>query len=285
MGGLDKRPDGSYIQGFQLGQIELLGFTAVPTSVTTIQARVTVSAVKCFGTDDPGGTDETFVIISVVNVNPNNVGADTLVTTMRTEINNNVQAGHVIFQARTVGPELGTAFPSSGLRIHVAIFDHESGDADELRDKIQAVLDEAAKKGAQALAGAAAADDASLAGMPGDVIDFEIAGVKPFKILTGGLASLITGFLKDDLIGEHDFVIPASTMAHWAIVAPDNPEKFPNFEASFRTLPDVLGPSVQFNWPQKVEDEFLFSNGDGSYKIYFTIQPQITTVPVIPAIA
>lgn len=282
--GLNRQPNGSYVQDFQLGNIQLANFDAVPTSVKKIQARVIVSAVKCFGTEDPGGTDETYVVVSIINVNPNDTGVDSLVTTVRTEINNNVNAGNVIFQARTIGPELGTAFPGSGIRLHVAIFDHENGDADEIRNKIQAVLNDGAKKGAAALAGAAAADDPKLAGAAGDIVDFEIGGVKPFKILTAGLADLLTNLLADDLIGEHDFFIPAAKIAEWAIPATDNPEKFPNFEASFRTLPDVLGPSIQFNWPQKVEDEVLFGEGGGSYKIYFTIIPRIQIVPVVPTI-
>jgi hypothetical protein len=281
IGSVKKRPDGSYEQSYELGIAELGDiFQGQTRSITKVKAGVTLAAVKCFDTDDPSGTDEIFVIVSLINVNPNADRTDSLVFTNRMEITK-VEEDNVFFEARTLGPETGTAFPGSGIRIHVAIFDHENGDADELRNKIQAFLDEAAKKAAGALAGAAAADDPQLAGAAGDVIDFEVGGVKPFKILTLGLADLITKLLADDLIGEHEFVVPTSVFVEWASSFDEATQSFPTWEASFRGSPD-LPSRIRFNWPQKAEDEFMFSGGGGNYKVYFKITPIIVVEPLEP---
>jgi hypothetical protein len=277
--------DGSYNQDYQIGKIHLNDFDGVPSADRKVKVRVSLTAVKCFGTEDPGGSDETFVIISVININANFDGTDKLVTTMRTEIKNGVQGGDVIFEARTVGPEVGLGFPGGGLKINVAIFDHEHGDVDELREKIQAFLEDAARKGSQALAGAAAAGNPSLAGVAGgaqDFMNFEVGGVKPFRLLTLTLSDELAEALADDLVDEHEFVIPAVTLAGWAKQAPDDPDRFPEWERSFRRSAD-LPRRIQFNWPP-ADDEYLFSGGGGSYKVYLTLTPILTIEPVVPKV-
>ncbi|AHV95257.1 hypothetical protein [Paenibacillus sabinae] len=262
IGNVSRRADGKYEQNFQLGVVILDNPNALPQSFTKYKASVTLAAVKCFGTEDPGGLftsaeDEPYVIISIISVNPNFGGTDTLVQTTRTEILEHVKAGAVIFENRTIGDI--SAFPGSGIKIHVAIFDHEHGDANALRNKINNVLEDAARKGSGALAAAAAANDPKLAGTVGDITNFEVGGVKPFNILTYGVAGLLTELLADDLIGEHEFYIPAADIVEWS-----NPEKY---NSSLRTSPDL----IRFNVPQRPEDEFLFSGGGGSYKIYFRV--------------
>ncbi|MCB0020115.1 MAG: hypothetical protein KDE09_20130, partial [Anaerolineales bacterium] len=266
--------NGTTKQDYQLGAIVLNDETGALEAYTYYDVEVKLSAAKCFGTEDPGGTDETFLVMSLISVNPNYGGVDKLVHTMRTEIDNNVNAGKVFFQQQTIGSL--RAFPGSGIKIHMAVFDHEHGDADDLRDKINAILEDAANKAAQALAGAAAAGDPRLAGAVGDVTEFEIGGVKPFKILTLGLAGLLADVLADDLVGEHEFYVPAQYIKDIAEQAP--------FEASFRRHPDVLGTEVQFNWPRTDAEEFLFSGGGGSYKVYFTITPVKSVRPLEPRI-
>ncbi len=261
-------------QNFQLGSITLNNESGDIGGYTYYDVEVKLSAVKCFGTEDPGGTDETFLVISLISINPNFDGNDKLVYTMRTEIDNNVQSGKVFFKQRTIGKM--KAFPGSGIKIYVAIFDHENGDADDLRDKINAVLEDAANKAAQLIAGAAAAGDQKLAGPIGDITEYEIGGVKPVKIITLTLADLFAKMLSDDMIGENEFIIPAQNILD--IV------KKPSFEASFRRHPDVLGSDVQFNWPRTDAEEFLFSGGGGSYKVYLTITPIESRRPLEPRI-
>lgn len=285
LGNITSSPDGNYQQDFQLGSIKIQGNDplATPSGVRKVLAKVRLAAVKCIGTEDPGGSDETYAIVSVINLDPNLAGqGDKLVTTERTEIINDVHAGDTILKSRAITKESGVGFPGSGIKIHVALFDHESGDADDIKARVQAFLEDASKKAVDALASAEAADGAELAGPIGDFMDFEVGGVKPFKIITLGLADMISRLLSDDLIGEHEFVVPASVFTEWSVPSPDDPNKLPAWEASFRKIPGFLENDVQFNWPQRTEDEFLFGLGGGSYKVYLEITPQIILDPIVP---
>ncbi len=272
LGGVQKAADGSYQQQMQLGNIRLTDFGASPAGETEFIAEVTLSAVKCFGTQD-NGPDETYAVISLFSINPNHGGTDKLVKTIRTEIQENVHPHDTIFKMRTLGDLVPVG---GGIGIHVAIWDHESGNADDIRDKIAAAIEDAAKQGAAALASGAAADDPAVsAGTIGKVTDFEVAGIKPFHILTLGIASLISHALADDLIGEQFFFIPAANIVDFADQT--------KFQTSIRRSPD-LPFDVQLNWPPRPEDEPVFSDGKGTYKAYFLIKGGAISFPVNPGI-
>src|SRR5262249_40138521 len=150
-----------------------------------------------------------------------------------------------------------------------------------IRDKIAAVVVDAARQGAAALASAAAADDPQVsAGTIGKVTDFEVAGVKPFHFLTLGIANLIAGPLADDLIGEHVFVIPAANIADFSDQA--------KFSASVRKSPD-LPFDVQLNWPPSLDEEMSeeeLINESGTYKAYLLIRAAPAgPFPVIPGVS
>jgi hypothetical protein len=263
-GGLTPDPRGGYQQNYVLGNIRLQDVDGLPEGSKTLETEVRLAAVKCFGTQDSDGSDSTYAVISVATVDPNNSGSNQLVTTWRTRILDNVHAGDTIFKGEGIGQPFSGAFPGSGISIHVAIWDHESGNADDIRDKIQEVLQDAAQKGAAALGDAAAADDPSVSGgTMGKITEFEVGGVKPFRFLTLGISDAIAHAVADDLVGEHTYVIPAANLADFA-----DQDKF---NASVKTSPD-LDFDVQFNWPPTLNDEFLFTDGHGSYKIYFMLK-------------
>jgi hypothetical protein len=267
VGGIRINEQGLYQQDYQLGHITMSNVGDFPKAFTTYEAIVTLSGVRCFGTEDPGGEDEPYVVITLLTVNPNFGGIDDLLKFTSTEILEGVTPRReVIFKERTLGRV--RAFPGSGIKIHVAMFDHEHGDADLIREKIRAQAGEAVKSAAQSIAAAAAADDPRLNGPIGDLGEFEILGIKPFKLLTGFIADALG--LGDDLIGEHEFIIPAANIAELT-----DPAKY---QASLRTNPD-LDPDVRYNWPRRPEEEVLFDRGGASYKIYFKIQG-IGPIPV-----
>ncbi|HEX6553920.1 MAG TPA: hypothetical protein VF026_14225 [Ktedonobacteraceae bacterium] len=271
-----KQADGSYIANYQLGTIHLTDLSAQPSAETSYSADIMIAAVKCFGTQDNDGSDSTYAVISLSCMNPNNLG-ENLVQTVRTKIQDNTHAGDVIFKSWSL-PK-APAFPAgAGINITVSIWDHESGNADDIRDQIHAVIDDGVKKAANALAGAASADDPSVSGGTiGDITQFEVGGIKPFEILTLGLSTLLAKAFSDDLLNEKTFTIPAANIVELA--------EQDAFNASIRKSPD-LDFDVQYNWPPKPEDEFLFSDGHGSYKIYFLVRgiKTTTTEPVIPAL-
>ena len=91
-----RRADGSYFQRYTLGTLNLSTLDAEPTQIEGLVASVKVATVKCFGTDDPGGTDEPYLIVSVMSVNPYPHGLQGSSITVRTPILNDVRQGDVI---------------------------------------------------------------------------------------------------------------------------------------------------------------------------------------------
>jgi hypothetical protein len=257
-----------YVQDFQLGSLHLNDINGKVKGETKYEADVTLAAVQCFGTQD-NSTDETYVVMSLLTIDPNNPGIP--VQTQRTIIQDGVKSGDTIFKnaIRMRQRFSGT----SGLMVHLAVWDHESGDQDKLRDDINRVLQDGASKAASALAGG---DLAGQGGFVGDIINFEVGGVKPFKVVTLGLAGLLANALADDLIGEHVYVIPPGNIVDLA--------DQDNFTRSIRPTGDALDFDVQFNWPPRPEDEFVFTDGDGTYKVYLRIAGITVNEPVVPNI-
>jgi hypothetical protein len=277
LGGLTLAADGSFQQNYQLGNVRVADLEGAPTGQTTTVAEVTLSAVKCFGTQDSDGSDSPYAVISLVDVNPNHASSDQLVKTLRTDILNDVHAHphdpDALFKMQT----LGEADPSGGgITIHVALWDHESGNADDIRDQIQSALEDAVKQSATALASAAGVDDPAVtSGTIGDILEFEVAGIKPFHILTLGIAGAIANALADDLIGEQTFFIPAANITDFA-----DQNKF---IASIRQSPD-LPFDVQLNWPPKPAEEPIFTDGHATYKVYFLIAGKTQDTVLTPAL-
>jgi hypothetical protein len=91
----------------------------------------------------------------------------------------------------------------------------------------------------------------------GDITDFEVGGVKPFHILTVGLAGVIADWLADDLIGENQYTIPIANLMDFK---PDN------YQASmWPSGTDGLPFDVQVNWPPKPEQVKVFTGDKGGF--------------------
>jgi len=276
LGAIQRDADGRYSQSFQLGNVHLTDLNGTPNAETSYITTVTLAAVKCFGTQDADHSDSTYLVISVFAIDPNHKGSDTTAATIRTAIVDHVHEGDVPFKAQTLAD---VPLPvGSGLVIHVSVWDHESGNADDIRDRIASSIEDAVKKGAAALGSAAAADDPQISGGTiGKITDFEVGGVKPFHVLTLGLASLIANAVADDLVGEKIFNIPAGNIALLSDPA--------TFNQSVRRDPD-LPFDVQLNWPPTFDDEkdFVFTDGHGTYKVYFLIKTAKVTTPLTPGL-
>src|SRR5262249_29542200 len=95
-GPVTRQPDGSYLQNFGLGVMDLKITAGDPVVIKQHQATVQLAAVKCFGTDDPSGTDEPFVIFSIVSIDPTQITTHGGAMTVRTEIVNDI-SGQQIF--------------------------------------------------------------------------------------------------------------------------------------------------------------------------------------------
>lgn len=263
-----------FTQKTLLGTLDLDDLDLAPIARASLEVDVTLAAIGCFGTQD-SGDDETFAVITLYSIDPNRSGGNQVVRTFRTPIQSGVKPGTALFKSTRIGAiePVGT-----GIGIHVAVWDHESGDADEIERKIADVIRDGVGKAATALAGSAVASDPSAsAGTIGDITSFEVGGIKPFEVLTLGLAGLIAGLLADDLVGERHFIIPATNLLALADQA--------TFSASVRRPPDLDG-DIQFNWPTpELEPQMLLTNGDGTYKAYFLLRSRIVPpFPVTPSL-
>lgn len=257
-----------------LGTLELGNLDLAPVASASLEVEVSLAAIGCFGTQD-AGDDETFAVITLYSIDPNRSGGNQVVRTFRTPVQPGVKPGDSLFKSTPIG----TIQPvGTGIGIHVAVWDHESGDADEIEKTIAAVIRDSVGKAATALGSAASADDASTSGgVIGDITSFEVGGIKPFEVLTLGLAGLIADGLADDLVGERHFIIPAANLVGFADQA--------TLTASIRRPPDLDG-DIQFNWPTpEIEPRMLITDGDGTYKAYFLIRSRVVSpFPVLPAL-
>jgi hypothetical protein len=250
--------------------LELRNIEEPPIARDLIQATVEIAAVKCFGTEDPSDVDEPYVVVSVVSVDPHQLGQSGGAVTMRTEIINGVTPGRVFLEGRAV-TERPIPVTGSGLHILVSLYEHENGDPNKIRDSIAAVIEDAAKKGAQAIVDAASGGDPKLNGPVGDFFDFEVGGVKPFKLLTVGLADVVADILGDDFVDTKTFILNEGDLL--------SIEKGPNSKFRKGELP----AQDQFNVPTPIQEpDSLLSGGGGSYKVYFRVRVLRIPKPVEP---
>ena len=153
-------PDGGFIREFQLGQLHLNDIGGTVKGETQYEVEVTLAAVQCFGTQD-ASNDEPYVVMSLITVDPGNTG--TAVQTQRTPILENVHQGDTIFKnaLRMQQRFSGT----SGLLVHLAVWDHEFGDQDKLTDQINKVLKTGRRRGPPRWRAAVSAVRQALLGM------------------------------------------------------------------------------------------------------------------------
>lgn len=266
IGPIIHQSDDLYVREFQLGKVKTDGVNATQGQ-GNYRATVSVAAIKCFGTDDVT-TDETYAIISLISVNPSQVGEDQLVKTIKIGPQNVQQ--HDTFGA---GATIGEIFPvGTGIKVHVALFDRESGDPEEVRAAIEEQLKELVKQGAAAIGGAVFGGDIPLAGTTSDIFQNKLV-----NFLTGTLSGLIADWVSDDFIDEKEFLVDAGTLRTWATQA--------GFEASIRGSND-LPNDIILNIPKTPEDENLkvFTNGDATYKVYLLVQSKPDVgYPILPS--
>ncbi|ANK90592.1 hypothetical protein AMK01_CH01084 [Rhizobium sp. N6212] len=261
-------PERGYWMDTQLGTLTLHTLSGECEPLRYYTSTITLSGIHCFAAQDDV-TDELFAVISLINVNPTASGVDQLVKTFRTPIVE-IESGETAFQNVTLGnvPLVGT-----GIRVHISLWDHESGDADEIRDQIAAVIEDAAKKGQQAIVGGALGSDAAVtAGKVGDVTEFEIGGVKPFHILSLGIAGLIANALADDLLGDNTFWVPAQNLKNFAD---------PNLYANSIRYDPAMGGDIPLNWPPPGIEK-PFNKKGALYKAFFKITTTESVTPCDP---
>jgi hypothetical protein len=262
-------------QPFSLGILDLPSPSG-PASVRDLRtATVQLMAAKCFGTDDPSGTDEPYLIASIVSFDPFQLRTGAGAVTTRTEIVNDINGGNIFLKDGRLLTPSPINVTGMGLHIAVSMFDHDLGDPDKIRDTIQNAVEGAVNKGVQAIVGAASTGDPKLNGPVGDIFEFEVGGFKPFKLLSLGLSDLLAEAFGDDLVGSHVFSLTEGDLLNLEL------------DPHMRKTGDI---AQQYNVPTLVQDQdpdtlLHSSNSAGSYKVFLTVRVLATQVPVDPPIA
>jgi hypothetical protein len=269
VGPVQRQPNGTFIQAFETGIVRDKGDSQ--DFGTTLQAEVQCAAIKSFGTDDHDGTDEAYAIVSVYTINGSSQG-DASVSTQLIDSGGNVKAieGSNIF-GKSVTVASSVNVPGDGIRIHIAVFDAESGNKQEIVNKVANAVRSAVNNATAAVQSAASSNPEPLDGVLGSVLSSDL-----LNDVTLGLSGLIASLFADDFIGQHVYSVSTKTLLGLSTAD--------GVQASL--LPpgtDNLPRDVQANVPPLSEVDAqgtVITNGAGTYKAYFLTKTRL--VPAFP---
>ena len=258
-------PRDAFIQSFEFGHISIPRDISVPLPCTYYAADIFVAAVKCFGTDDPGGPfskgeDEPYITMTLINPAPAACGATTgIAQSWASPVFQEIEGGDIFCQEEQAFSDV--VIGRHGIAIKIAVVDQEHGSREAVRAELQKQAQRAEntlKDAAETLIGVDADQAVQQQQLEDNLLD--TLG----DITLGGLTDL----LSDDLIDEKLWRIPARKMVDWV-------------QQNTLATSDVQYPSselpahIRTNFPY--EDLFarerLFSGGGGSYKVYLRIMP------------
>jgi len=277
VGAITQMATGAYVQHYQFGQIQqpmtmkslVTNDLDLPLTQSDYVADIFLAAIKCFGTEDDGfvgiggNGDEPYFIATSINPAPPWLGgaANGVVQTVRTEIFEHITVGSIFAEERLLFANV--PFGAYGIQLKLALFEHESGDPEDLRRRIQEQGEALAKELIDLVAA-----------MMGLTIDEAVADQALDstlgKLVQDVTFDLITDWLKDDKIDEKNVLISAAMLKDW----------YDNGKTVTSDIPNQDLPShIRFNFPRNFEDPYwVFSGGGGSYKVYLRVIPkQITT--------
>ncbi len=248
----------TYNFGGAVRPLDLTGPVSVDLDWRTL-INIEFAGVRCFATDDPGGTDEAYVIATLYALDP--LEKERAVNTIRFGPQD-ISSGQVFGQGHRVD-DGGFFIAGDGeIRMHVAVFDKEMGDPEDIKRKIH---------------------DYVVGG-----IDAGLAGLSATPIGPGGAAALIgagyatgiteavadqliewaTDMFGDDLVGQHDFVL-----------SPDYLSRLKNGNVIDRWSYSIENET--YNYPEAPEDNSWLitrGSGTGSYRAFFRVRTQSKTL-------
>ena len=260
-GPVERVSNGQFRQPYTFGSI-IKPLNEPPQIGERVHLAVEIAAVRCFGTDDSDGTDAPYLITTVYAIDPSQ--GEKSVKTARIGPDGigdvkSIDASRVFAKAQQLANDF--AVPGDGeIRIHVELFDHESGDPEDFKTKASQAAQAAVAAGLTALAGAiglGAAIVSKVIGFLGAVGD--------------AIGNVVAKLFGDDLVGEHDFVVPTDFL-----------QKLVTQPGSLDRRSDSI-PGITFNFPPLPdfpEDEsdaghsWLLTNGKGTYRVFFRIKTE-----------
>jgi hypothetical protein len=183
-------------------------------------------------------------------------------------------------------------FPgSTSIAFHIDLWDHESGDADKIRDQASAVAQDA-------IAVAAGIVTGLLAGIPAGVAAGLVSKISGLLSAVGDeIGKLVAAIFDDDHIDGKDFPIDSLYVQRLTGTMFDNGNVITKDRDNNIT---VIGPRVNerksdslldktrtYNFPEKIEDNseegksWLFDagSGGGTYRIFFRVTASKVSPP------
>jgi hypothetical protein len=260
-------------------------FDTNPSAGTQIDyfypVMVGLQAVKCFGTmaNWPDNTDALYAIASLVSYGgavdaASYLGALAGPVTTTTPVVNTKQ-GDIVLQ----NIPLGTVLPGSGgVYVYLTLWQHKSGDPNQIKDKIHQSLNDLVNEAASAAA-ELAGDPATAGGGVGDVTNQKVAGVS-INDLTLGIADAITNaFFADRLIAAFTYNISYPDVVRLSTQGGVDSSIYIDPDLN----PDIQYPSIKVNWPPTAAaNQILNQPGPGSYKAYFMVTSQAGQISTHP---
>lgn len=216
-----------FVRNFEGGKVEWKHLDGA-TAYSQYFVRIQYKGLHCFGETSGLGSDEPYAIVSAYN------------PASRERVNTIIRGPYENVEDGTSLPdavELWNGFVTD-VAINTVVMEHDAGDHDEIRNKIQ----EALKKAADAAAAAFKVPT------PPDWMDTITLGVAE------GITSLFG--LGDDVIGQDTFLIRREELIDLA-------------NSEFITL-KRFGP-IEFNYPVDDATRPPITDNDGSYKVYFEV--------------
>lgn len=250
-----QRGTGSYIQPMSNGAyIEAPdGEPQAKAFSPSYRATISVTGVKCFGTDDPSGKDEIQVTVAVTSLQgvgeTKVLGGDDGYNIREQQ---SLQLNEVI--ARDV------MFADDGLSIYVQVWDRELGRTDKIEKKVRAAV-AATGHAFKTMALGKLSSITSLLKFDGKTVITDalmsMAWDQGMEWLGDGLTSLMDKIAGDDLVGQCNHILSKERLSQiWA-----------NYDKTL--VVSEAGSQANIGVPP---NDPLLENGDGSYKVYLRIQ-------------
>ena len=259
-GPLTRTGDGGFHQPYSFGSIVKPAGTS-PDVGDRAHVTVMLAGIRCFGTDDPSGTDEPFVITSVFAVDPRLKDKSLQTTRIGPDGVGDVQVGSVFGENRDLAIDI--AVPGdSDIALNVQLFDQELITNPEKARRAIADANTSA-----ILAGVAAL--VALVPPAGGIAAAVVAVAKATGLLdafSDGIGSVISSLFADDHLGTVDLRITRDFLE----TLRTNPK-------SLDRRSDAIGGET-YNFPQLPEDDsaagrsWMFdSEGKGTYRPFFRV--------------
>ena len=259
-GPVTRTGEGGFQQLYTFGSI-IKPANTFPDVGDRVHVTVTLAGVRCFGTDDPGGTDEPFLITSVFAIDPREKDKSSQTMRIGPDGVGDVKVGRVFGQNRDVAVDI--TVPGDGdIALNVQLFDQELlTNPEKARRTISEHNTAAILGGVATLTAMVPAAGAVAAAL--------VAALKASGLLdafSDGIGSVIAELFGDDHLGTIDLRITKAFLE----TLRDNPN-------SLNRTSDAIGGET-YNFPQLPEDDseagksWMFrEEGKGTYRPFFRV--------------